>query len=116
MEENELQHFAIEWLDAWNSQDLERILSHFTDDVVFTSPAAAKIVKGSEGVIRGKTALREYWRAGLDLNPELNFEIAGVYVGVNTLVINYRNHRGGLVCEVLKFEGLLISEGHGTYL
>ena len=49
-------------------------------------------------------------------NPELHFEIEGLYVGVNTLVIQYRNHSGGLVNEVLTFEGPLVVEGHATYL
>jgi hypothetical protein len=32
------------------------------------------------------------------------------------VVINYRNQVGGMVCEVLTFDGPLISQGHGTYL
>ena len=32
------------------------------------------------------------------------------------MVINYRNQKGGLVCEVLLFDGDLVREGHGTYL
>jgi hypothetical protein len=41
----------------------------------------------------------------------------GVVRGESTLVINYRNHRGELVNEVLTFNGDgLVSEGHGTYL
>jgi hypothetical protein len=39
-----------------------------------------------------------------------------VYRGESTLVINYRNHRGELVNEVLTFDGDLVREGHGTYL
>ena len=38
------------------------------------------------------------------------------YVGVDTLVINYRNQTGGLVCEVLTFVDGLVVSGHGTYL
>jgi hypothetical protein len=41
--------------------------------------------------------------------------VLGVYIGVDTLVINYRNQKGGLVNEVLIFEGPLVREGHGTY-
>ena len=43
--------FASEWVEAWNSYDLERILGHFTEDVTFSSPVAARIVPGSEGII-----------------------------------------------------------------
>jgi hypothetical protein len=31
-------------------------------------------------------------------------------------VINYRTQTGGLVSEVLTFDGPLVVEGHGTYL
>ena len=39
-----------------------------------------------------------------------------MYVGLTTLVINYRNQKGGLVNEVLTFDGPLVVSGHGTYL
>ena len=73
-------------------------------------------VLGGDGVVRGKEALRTYWGTGLGLIPDLHFEVQGVYVGVSTLVINYRNQAGGVVSEVLTFDGPLVREGHGTYL
>jgi hypothetical protein len=112
----EAQTFAESWLHAWNARDLDAVLSHFADDAVFTSPIAAKIVEGSEGVIRGKAALREYWQEGLRRIPGLRFELLGIYVGQTTVVINYRNQSGGLVNEVLTFDGHLVTAGHGTYL
>jgi hypothetical protein len=42
--------------------------------------------------------------------------VLAVYVGISTLVINYRNQAGGVVNEVLTFDGALVREGHGTYL
>ena len=112
----EAQSFAASWLEAWNAHDLDAVLSHFADDAVFTSPVAAKLFEGSEGIIRGKAALREYWREGLCRIPDLHFELLGLYVGQDTLVINYRNQSGGLVNEVLRFDGHLVTAGHGTYL
>jgi ketosteroid isomerase-like protein len=108
--------FARRWADQWNSRDLEGLLSHFTDDVVFTSPIAAKVLPESGGVLRGKEAVRQYWGEGWRRIPGLHFEVVAVYAGVNTVVINYRNHTGALVCEVLSFEGDQVVEGHGTYL
>jgi ketosteroid isomerase-like protein len=107
--------FAEHWLAAWNEHDLEALLAHFADDVVFTSPVAAQLL-GSDGVVRGKKALRDYWTEGLRRIPDLRFEVVGVYTGVDVLVINYRNQKGGLVNEVLRFTNGLVSEGHGTYL
>lgn len=115
MDHAEAQAFARQWARDWNAHDVDALLEHFTDDVVFTSPVAVRIA-GGDGVIRGKEALREYWSEGIRLIPGLRFEVLALYVGVSTLVINYRNQVGGLVSEVLTFEGPLVREGHGTYL
>ena len=57
--------FADEWVQAWNADDIEAVLAHFHDDVVFTSPVAARVVPKSGGVVRGKAALRNYWTTAL---------------------------------------------------
>ena len=58
--------FVDDWLTAWNRHDVDAVLTHFHDDVVFTSPIAARVIADSKGVVRGKAALREYWRAALE--------------------------------------------------
>ena len=115
MDREHALQFADHWVSAWNDHDLERILGHFAGDVVFTSPVAAQLL-GWDGVIRGREALRAYWAEGLRRIPDLRFEVLAVYAGVDTVVVNYRNQRGGLVCEVLTFDGPLVVAGHGTYL
>jgi len=116
MEPIDAVEFAATWAAAWNAHDVEAVLSHFADDVTFSSPLAAEIVPGSGGVVRGKAALRAYWSEGLRRQPDLRFEVEGAYLGVDTLVIHYRNQRGGLVNEVLTFEGSLVKSGQATYL
>lgn len=101
---------------AWNAHDVEAVLAHFDNEVVFTSPAAARVLPESRGVVHGKDSLRHYWNTALKMLPDLHFEVIGVYRGESTLVINYRNHRSELVNEVLTFDGGLVREGHGTYL
>ncbi len=110
------QAFADDWVRAWNAHDVEAVLAHFHDDVEFTSPVAARVLPDSKGVVRGKDALRHYWTTALTMLPDLHFDVIGVYQGESTLVINYRNHRGELVNEVLTFDGALVRVGHGTYL
>jgi hypothetical protein len=39
-----------------------------------------------------------------------------VYVGIEALVIHYRNQDDRRRCEVLFFDGALVSRGLGTYL
>ena len=108
--------FADAWVRAWNAHDVEAVLVHFHDDVVFTSPVAARLLPETGGVVRGKPALRDYWVTALRQLPELHFDLVAVYEGESMLVINYRNQRGQLVNEVLAFDVDLVREGHGTYL
>lgn len=115
MDQTVARRFADHWVNAWNAHDLDAVLVHFSDYVVFSSPVAELIVPDSDGILRGKPALRAYWEAGLERMPDLHFDLLALYVGVDTLVLNYRNQRGGLVNEVLRFEGDLVVEGHGTY-
>ena len=115
MDRVEAQNFVDSWVQGWNAHDLELLLSHFSDDVIFTSPVAAQLPNDSDGVIRGKAELREYWAEGLRRIPDLRFEVIDVYIGLHTLVINYRNQKKTLVNEVLIFDGHLVVQGHGTW-
>lgn len=108
--------FSRAWSTAWNRRDVEAVLAHFHDDVIFTSPVAAELLPGTAGVVRGKAALREYWTRALAALPEVHFDVVAVYRGQSVLVINYRNERGRLVNEVLEFDGPRVCRGHGTYL
>lgn len=108
--------FSERWVQSWNAHDVEAVLRDFHDDVMFTSPVAAKLLPQTGGIIHGKHGLRRYWSAAIERFPDLHFAVEGVYQGVDTLVITYRNQQGGLVNEVLRFDddGRVI-EGHGTY-
>ena len=96
--------FAREWIEAWNAHDLERILSHYSREVVFTSPVAAQIVPESRGVIVGIDALRSYWATGLERIPDLHFDLVDVLHTVDGITILYRNQRDLLVAETVFFD------------
>ncbi|MDA2893786.1 nuclear transport factor 2 family protein [Mycolicibacterium sp. BiH015] len=109
--------FAREWVRAWNDHDIEAVLTHFDDAVLFTSPVALKVLPSTGGVVQGKAALREYWTTVLVSVPDLEFAVEGVFGGIDTVVIAYRNQNGGVVSEVLRFnEDGLVIEGHATHL
>jgi hypothetical protein len=109
------QRFADEWVAAWNSHDVERILAHYTDDIVFSSPKIVQLLGDASGQVRGKDGLRAYWARGLELLPDLHFTVEDVRVSIDSLVINYRNERGHAVSEVLTFRDGLVCCGFGAY-
>lgn len=94
--------FAREWEAAWNAHDLDRIMSHYADDVEFRSRKALSLV--GRGEVQGKAALRAYWAAALERQPDLRFHVLEVFEGHDMLVITYRNHRGVLAAETLYFD------------
>jgi hypothetical protein len=97
------RQFAQEWVEAWNGHDLERILSHYDDDVRLVSPVALNLLHNGDGLVVGKAALREYFRRGLEAFPNLHFDLINVLWGVETIVIYYANKvRGNKTAEVMQ--------------
>jgi ketosteroid isomerase-like protein len=82
------------WIQAWNSHDLDEIMSHYAEDVVLVSPIAATILSDPSGTVRGKKALRDYFQKGLEVYPNLKFELIDVMWGLNSVVLYYVNQSG----------------------
>ncbi|MGJ8621688.1 MAG: YybH family protein [Yoonia sp.] len=94
--------FAATWEEAWNSHDLDRIMAHYSDGIVFRSKKAAALV--GNGKVKGKPALRAYWEAALARQPDLRFRVQSVFEGHQMMVMTYLNHRDVLAAETLYFD------------
>jgi nitronate monooxygenase len=97
----QLHALAAEWYEAWNAHDLDRVLSHYTDDVVFRSPFIAALGVEESGVLVGKEPLRAYWTLGLERFPDLHFEPIRELFGVGGVTLHYRSDTRR-VAEVLE--------------
>ena len=95
---------AQEWIAAWNSHDLERIMAHYANDVELISPIAIKLTGRSDGTVRGTTALREYFERGLRAYPTLRFDFFRLYPGVRSCVVEYRSINGLYTAELMEFD------------
>ena len=62
IEETWAKEFADEWIAAWNSHDLERVLSHYTDDFEMSSPLIIELMNEPSGTLKGKENIRRYWQ------------------------------------------------------
>jgi SnoaL-like domain len=92
---------AERWVRDWNSHDLDAILSHYADELEFTSPLVVERLGRADGTIRSKAELRSYFVIGLAPSSELAFELADVLPGVASVVLYYRNHRSRTVAETM---------------
>ena len=95
--------FAEEWIQAWNSHDLNLILSHYTDDFVMSSPGIAVVAGEPSGTLSGKPAIRAYWEKALALAPQLHFKLVSVLLGADSITLCYQAPRG-MAAEVFFFD------------
>jgi SnoaL-like domain len=97
------EQFAADWIDSWNSHDLERVLSHYADDFEMSSPVITQLVGEPSGMLRGKVAVRAYWRKALEIIPDLHFELISVLAGVTSMTLYYKGTHDRLAAEVFHF-------------
>lgn len=103
MDQQQVELFAREWIASWNERDLDRILSHYTDDFEMSSPIIVRIANEPTGTLKGKAAVGAYWRKALDQIPDLHFELISSLAGVGSVVLYYKGARGVLAAEVFLF-------------
>lgn len=95
-------NLAQDWIDAWNSHDIDRILSHYSDEIVFTSPFVVKLLGDNSGTIQSKVDLKSYFMKGLVAYPNLKFELYELLIGVNSITLYYKTVNEMLAAEVME--------------
>jgi ketosteroid isomerase-like protein len=101
---NQAEKFAQAWVDAWNSHDLDRIMSHYSDDFEMTSPFIVRLMNEPTGTIKGKENVRAYWAKALEHLPDLHFDLIEVLASVTSITVYYHAVLGKRAVEVLFFE------------
>jgi ketosteroid isomerase-like protein len=106
MTSDDARAFASQWAEAWNRRDIEQVLSHFHDEVEFTSPTALAVM--GTPTLRGKGSVREYWTTALAGIASIRFAVDRVVWDVDRreLAIIYTSEINGnsrRVSENLRF-------------
>ncbi len=94
--------FADEWVSAWNSHDIDRIIRHYAEDVSISSPIAANLIGSSQ--VEGIEAVNKYFLQGLQAYPDLKFEVLDVLCGQQSIVLSYINHKKVMAAEFMLFD------------
>ena len=63
-----IRDFATQWIDAWNSHEVDRLLALMSEDIEYRDDAWAK-------PMRGHTDVREFLEAGWRAFPDMTFEL-----------------------------------------
>ena len=105
MTPEKLQSIAFKWFDAFNSHNLEQLLSLYDDDAEHFSPKLKIRKPETNGFVKGKQALREWWQDAFDRLPTLHYKVASLTASTDRIFMEYTRIVDGdenmLVAEVL---------------
>lgn len=82
--------FIQDWLEGWNTRDVERIMAHYDEAATFQSPSVLALQPASNGVISGRDAIRELYALSLERLPSLRFELEEMIERPSGVILIYR--------------------------
>lgn len=74
MDEKKMHELAEAFLDAWNSQDVDRVLGCYTEDVRYVDPNTRGAVEGADAMRRYLAALFSKWTMHWTLKEAFLFD------------------------------------------
>lgn len=95
--------YVRDWINTWNSHDLDRIMFLYAKNYNMTSPRLMTVAGFQKGTLKGKDEAEIYWRKLLNHNPNLHFKLVDAFVGVSDYVIEYMDNDGNHFSEIFGF-------------
>ncbi len=83
---------AFNWFEAFNEHDLEKLLSLYSDTAEHFSPKLKIRKPETNGLIKGKQALREWWQDAFDRLPTLKYEVIKLTADEDQVFMEYMRH------------------------
>jgi ketosteroid isomerase-like protein len=102
------------WFEAFNSHNLEKLLSLYDDDAEHFSPKLKIRHPETNGLVTGKNALRTWWQDAFDRIPTLHYKVTSLTANSDRVFMEYirtfENEDDMLVAEVLEIkEGNIVA-------
>ena len=105
---------AIKWFKAFNTHDIEKLLSLYHTNAKHYSPKLKIRKPETKGLVIGTAALREWWQDAFDRLPSLNYSVTSLTVNEERVFMEYTRMVEGeenmLVAEMLEIKDGLIVE------
>jgi hypothetical protein len=109
---NTLQLALNQWFEGFNTKNLDLLISLYHDDAEHFSPKLKIRQPETQGLIKGKAALRAWWHDAFERLPELHYAPKYTIAEENRIFVEYLRTVPGedelIVGEVLFFENGLI--------
>jgi limonene-1,2-epoxide hydrolase len=102
------------WFEAFNSHNLEKLLSLYDDEAEHFSPKLKIRHPETNGLVTGKNALRTWWQDAFDRLPTLHYKVTSLTANSDRVFMEYirtvENEEDMLVAEVLEIkEGNIVA-------
>jgi limonene-1,2-epoxide hydrolase len=102
------------WFEAFNSHNLEKLLSLYDDEAEHFSPKLKIRHPETNGLVTGKNALRTWWQDAFDRLPTLHYKVTSLTANSDRVFMEYirtvENEENMLVAEVLEIkEGNIVA-------
>jgi ketosteroid isomerase-like protein len=113
MEQRNLE-IAKSWFQAFNEHNLENLLALYDDNAEHYSPKLKIHQPDTNGLVKGKAALRTWWQDAFDRLPTLHYKTTSLTANSERVFMEYirqvENEPDMLVAEALEIKnGLIIA-------
>ncbi len=110
----ENKEIAKKWFAAFNAHNLEALLSLYDENAIHFSPKLKVNYPETEGLIKGKNALRIWWQESFQKLPTLKYEPEQIICEGENVFMRYKRSVADqpemIVGETLRIEKNLIVE------
>lgn len=89
------KEIATKWFEAFNEHDLEKLLSLYDENAQHYSPKLKIRKPETQGLIKGKSALRDWWKDAFDRLPTLQYEVQKLTADDEQVFMEYVRHVSG---------------------
>lgn len=106
------ENIAKKWFEAFNTHDLEKLLSLYHEEAEHYSPKLKIRKPETNGLVKGRNALRDWWKDAFDRLPTLNYDPTSFTANEERVFMEYIRKVEGesdmLVAEVLEIKNRMI--------
>ena len=99
---------AHSWFEAFNSKNLDKLLSLYDEDAAHYSPKLKEKFPLSNGYISGKKELHNWWQDAFNRLPSLHYKVKSLTANSDRVFMEYErmvaNESTTMIAEVLEFK------------
>lgn len=80
---------AHKWFDAFNNHNLDQLLSLYDDDAEHFSPKLKIKKPETNGLVKGRKALHDWWQEAFEQLPTLHYKVTSLTANEHRVFMEY---------------------------